>query len=284
MESFSQKVTQESNVKSEVSDVALQNTCELSDDESLSKSSPNDSKSSYDDQESLLDSNGGGSPLPPRKRAKTQEEKEQRRIERIMRNRQAAHASREKKRKHLETLEGRCTELETENLQLRSALSDHNRLKARLERLEAAVKVAKTSGNLSSLEILDSAIPSLSNELQPMPGTVTGTIAGSSQLPEPKTPENSQALGSPTPSLEDDCASPEALYIKNEDDFFPSYAMETPSEPLDDPFSLMNFSFETNPASAGIQAPESSSKSRHPAALTQLPAESWLAHPAVSEN
>lgn len=43
--------------------------------------------------------------LPPRKRAKTQEEKEQRRIERILRNRRAAHASREKKRKHVEFLE-----------------------------------------------------------------------------------------------------------------------------------------------------------------------------------
>ncbi|OWB77115.1 hypothetical protein B5S32_g1275 [[Candida] boidinii] len=43
--------------------------------------------------------------LPPRKRAKTAEEKEQRRVERILRNRRAAHASREKKRKHVEYLE-----------------------------------------------------------------------------------------------------------------------------------------------------------------------------------
>lgn len=45
------------------------------------------------------------SSLPPRKRARTQEEKEQRRVERILRNRRAAHASREKKRKHVEYLE-----------------------------------------------------------------------------------------------------------------------------------------------------------------------------------
>ncbi|CAI5757823.1 unnamed protein product [Candida verbasci] len=43
--------------------------------------------------------------LAPRKRAKTDEEKEQRRVERILRNRRAAHASREKKRKLLESLE-----------------------------------------------------------------------------------------------------------------------------------------------------------------------------------
>lgn len=45
------------------------------------------------------------SSLPPRKRARTQEEKEQRRVERILRNRRAAHASREKKRRHVEYLE-----------------------------------------------------------------------------------------------------------------------------------------------------------------------------------
>lgn len=52
--------------------------------------------------------------LPPRKRAKTKEEKEQRRIERILRNRKAAHASREKKRKHVEFLESYVVDLETQ--------------------------------------------------------------------------------------------------------------------------------------------------------------------------
>lgn len=55
------------------------------------------------------------STLPPRKRAKTKEEKEQRRVERILRNRRAAHASREKKRKHVEYLESYVLKLE-ENL------------------------------------------------------------------------------------------------------------------------------------------------------------------------
>ncbi|KAH3675179.1 hypothetical protein WICMUC_002835 [Wickerhamomyces mucosus] len=50
--------------------------------------------------------------LPPRKRAKTKEEKEQRRVERILRNRKAAHASREKKRKHVEFLESYVLDLE----------------------------------------------------------------------------------------------------------------------------------------------------------------------------
>lgn len=52
------------------------------------------------------------STLPPRKRAKTVEEKEQRRIERVLRNRKAAHQSREKKRLHVQNLEEKCGLLE----------------------------------------------------------------------------------------------------------------------------------------------------------------------------
>jgi hypothetical protein len=43
--------------------------------------------------------------LPPRKRAKTEDEKEQRRIERVKRNRLAAHNSRERKRQEYEVLQ-----------------------------------------------------------------------------------------------------------------------------------------------------------------------------------
>lgn len=60
------------------------------------------------------------STLPPRKRAKTEEEKEQRRVERILRNRRAAHASREKKRKHVEYLEAYVLELENKLQQVQT--------------------------------------------------------------------------------------------------------------------------------------------------------------------
>lgn len=56
--------------------------------------------------------------LPPRKRAKTKEEKEQRRRQRILRNRKAAHVSREKKRKQVELLESYVLKLETNFLKL----------------------------------------------------------------------------------------------------------------------------------------------------------------------
>jgi len=51
--------------------------------------------------------------LPPRKRAKTDDEKEQRRVERVLRNRRAAQSSRERKRLEVEALEQRNKELET---------------------------------------------------------------------------------------------------------------------------------------------------------------------------
>ena len=50
--------------------------------------------------------------LPPRKRAKTDDEKEQRRVERVLRNRRAAQSSRERKRVEVEALEKRNEELE----------------------------------------------------------------------------------------------------------------------------------------------------------------------------
>lgn len=50
--------------------------------------------------------------LPPRKRAKTEDEKEQRRVERVLRNRRAAQSSRERKRQEVEALEQRNQELE----------------------------------------------------------------------------------------------------------------------------------------------------------------------------
>ncbi|KAF7560052.1 hypothetical protein G7046_g4111 [Stylonectria norvegica] len=54
--------------------------------------------------------------LPPRKRAKTQDEKEQRRVERVLRNRRAAQSSRERKRLEVEALEQKNKVLEDELL------------------------------------------------------------------------------------------------------------------------------------------------------------------------
>ncbi|KAJ4377635.1 transcription factor that binds to CRE motif [Neocucurbitaria cava] len=52
--------------------------------------------------------------LPPRKRAKTEDEKEQRRIERVKRNRLAAHNSRERKRQEYELLQAEKDQMEAD--------------------------------------------------------------------------------------------------------------------------------------------------------------------------
>lgn len=64
---------------------------------------------------------------PMRKRAKTQEEKEERAQERIMRNRAAAQVSRERKREHMATLE-----IENEELmqQITTLTADNNELRS----------------------------------------------------------------------------------------------------------------------------------------------------------
>ena len=57
-----------------------------------------------------------------RKRAKTEDEKEQRRIERVLRNRQAAQSSRERKRQEVEKLEGEKQTIEQQNVALKQQL------------------------------------------------------------------------------------------------------------------------------------------------------------------
>lgn len=70
--------------------------------------------------------------LPPRKRAKTEDEKEQRRIERVKRNRLAAHNSRERKRQEVELLQA---EKDRTDADLRAAHATIARMAAQLKAL-----------------------------------------------------------------------------------------------------------------------------------------------------
>ncbi|KAK1968642.1 transcriptional activator hac1 [Colletotrichum sublineola] len=98
--------------------------------------------------------------LPPRKRAKTEDEKEQRRVERVLRNRRAAQSSRERKRLEVEALERRNKELE-------SALQ--NVTKANQLLVEELNKFRRDSGMLtrssSPLDTLNTNSVTLSQEL-----------------------------------------------------------------------------------------------------------------------
>ncbi|KAF4991325.1 hypothetical protein FGRMN_7888 [Fusarium graminum] len=107
--------------------------------------------------------------LPPRKRAKTEDEKEQRRVERVLRNRRAAQSSRERKRQEVEALEKRNQELEAA---IKKAQEDNARLIMELN------QVRRSSGLVthSSLEPFRES-PSLSQELF-SPQTTHKTMEG----------------------------------------------------------------------------------------------------------
>ncbi|KAL3461746.1 hypothetical protein BJX64DRAFT_151200 [Aspergillus heterothallicus] len=87
--------------------------------------------------------------LPPRKRAKTDDEKEQRRIERVLRNRAAAQTSRERKRLEMEKLENEKIQMEQQNQFLIQRLAqmeaENNRLSQQVAQLSAEVRGSRHS-------------------------------------------------------------------------------------------------------------------------------------------
>ncbi|AMD20215.1 HDL529Wp [Eremothecium sinecaudum] len=120
------------------------------------------------------------STLPPRKRAKTQEEKEQRRIERILRNRKAAHQSREKKRLHLMYLEKKCALLERivarVDLTEVSEESDDGELRRAVRDYEAFVHAGRSSDSGgSSIPSATSAMTTPGAKSPSMSGTTPGS-------------------------------------------------------------------------------------------------------------
>jgi transcriptional activator HAC1 len=92
-----------------------------------------------------------------RKRAKTDDEKEQRRVERVLRNRRAAQSSRERKRQEVEALEKRNKELEAAFKEVQ----EHN------ARLIMQLQQARSSGLVTHSSPLESfrENPSLSQGL-----------------------------------------------------------------------------------------------------------------------
>ncbi|KKK21009.1 hypothetical protein P175DRAFT_0498876 [Aspergillus ochraceoroseus IBT 24754] len=92
--------------------------------------------------------------LPPRKRAKTEDEKEQRRIERVLRNRAAAQTSRERKRLEMEKLENEKIKVEQQNQFLLQRLSqmeaENNRLNQQVAQLSAEIRGSRGSTPMAS--------------------------------------------------------------------------------------------------------------------------------------
>ncbi|MDA4133479.1 MAG: hypothetical protein OK454_10210, partial [Thaumarchaeota archaeon] len=92
-----------------------------------------------------------------RKRAKTEDEKEQRRVERVLRNRRAAQSSRERKRLEVEALEKRNQELEAKLLAAE---------KTNMMLFEMFNKAQRGNGAVPSLDSLrPNAVATFSTEL-----------------------------------------------------------------------------------------------------------------------
>jgi transcriptional activator HAC1 len=90
----------------------------------------------------------------PRKRAKTDDEKEQRRIERVLRNRAAAQTSRERKRLEMEKLETEKIRMEEQNQFLLQRLTqmevENSRLAQQVAQLSAEVRGSRSSTPISN--------------------------------------------------------------------------------------------------------------------------------------
>ncbi|KAH7342439.1 hypothetical protein BKA65DRAFT_401971 [Rhexocercosporidium sp. MPI-PUGE-AT-0058] len=103
--------------------------------------------------------------LPPRKRAKTEDEKEQRRVERVLRNRRAAQSSRERKRQEVEALEAQKLAVEQTNQDLMRRLADAEAKNALLER-----QLEQMSGGMSAFHSSSVASsPGASEQLRQTP-------------------------------------------------------------------------------------------------------------------
>jgi transcriptional activator HAC1 len=112
--------------------------------------------------------------LPPRKRAKTEDEKEQRRVERVLRNRRAAQSSRERKRQEVEKLEAEKNAVERRARDLELRLADMEAKNAML-----TAQLEQISGGNASVFNTPAAASSPVAELrQSTPVTFTTTIFG----------------------------------------------------------------------------------------------------------
>lgn len=94
------------------------------------------------------------------KRAKTDDEKEQRRIERVLRNRAAAQTSRERKRLEMEKLEDEKKKMEQHNQFLIQRLSqmetENNRLSQQVAQLSAEVRGSRSATPKASSPAIES--------------------------------------------------------------------------------------------------------------------------------
>lgn len=136
--------------------------------------------------------------LPPRKRAKTDDEKEQRRIERIKRNRAAAHNSRERKRVEAERLEVENHHLKHQLLMMQQHLLRQNAQLNEFQRL-----VPNTLPQLSAEEFVSMNLDFTTSEIKDERSVFTSTTCLS-------TTTDMTYSGADTPMSSNDTIDPRA--------------------------------------------------------------------------
>jgi transcriptional activator HAC1 len=104
-----------------------------------------------------------------RKRAKTEDEKEQRRVERVLRNRRAAQSSRERKRQEVEALEAEKRAIERRNQDLEMRLADMEAKNIMLQR-----ELEQFTGNMTVFRgDSDAPSPTQTEQCRRAPSPVT---------------------------------------------------------------------------------------------------------------
>lgn len=107
--------------------------------------------------------------LPPRKRAKTEAEKEQRRVERVLRNRRAAQSSRERKRQEVEKLDEEKQQLERTLRDMELQLANE-----RAKRLEAERELElERASNGKNMTVFRGSSPAHTEQFRQAPSPVT---------------------------------------------------------------------------------------------------------------
>jgi transcriptional activator HAC1 len=115
----------------------------------------------------------------PRKRAKTEDEKEQRRVERVLRNRRAAQSSRERKRQEVEALEQEKRTIEQRNRDLELALREMQEKNSILQR-----ELEQFTGGMTVFRGTSAApSPAQSSEQVTLSQDLFGARDGDHQLP-----------------------------------------------------------------------------------------------------
>ncbi|OQE21681.1 hypothetical protein PENSTE_c011G06073 [Penicillium steckii] len=141
--------------------------------------------------------------LPPRKRAKTDDEKEQRRIERVLRNRAAAQTSRERKRLEMEKLETEKIRMEEQNQFLLQRLTqmevENSRLSQQVAQLSAQVRSSRSTTPISNKASSPPPVPAITESptLTPTLFKQEGEELPMERIPFP-TPATSALEYSPT--------------------------------------------------------------------------------------